>query len=54
MEGRDTYGKVGKKIKSPEVDGNSTGRLTESTYLDPWDISSFTMFPAPSREIVVR
>jgi hypothetical protein len=39
MEVRDTYGRVEGKIKGPEVDGNPTERPTESTHLDPWELS---------------
>ena len=39
MQVRDTYGRVEGKIKGPEVDGNPTERPTESTNLDPWELS---------------
>jgi hypothetical protein len=32
-----SYGRIGGRIMGPEGDKNSTGRLTESTNLDPWD-----------------
>jgi hypothetical protein len=34
-----SYGRVGERFESPEGDRNSTGRLTESTNLDPWELS---------------
>jgi hypothetical protein len=33
----DSYGRIGGRIMDPEGDRNSTGRLRESTNLDPWD-----------------
>jgi hypothetical protein len=35
----DSYERVGRRVKSPEGDRNSTGRPTESTILDPWVLS---------------
>ena len=36
MELGDSYGRIGGRIAGPEGDKNSTGRPSESTYLDPW------------------
>jgi hypothetical protein len=36
MKLKESYGRVGRKIKGPEEDRDSTGRPTESTNLDPW------------------
>jgi hypothetical protein len=36
---REFYGRVVGKIEEPQVDRNSTGRLTETTNLDPWWLS---------------
>jgi hypothetical protein len=37
MELRDSYGRLGERIASPEGYRNSIGGLTQSTNLDPWD-----------------
>jgi hypothetical protein len=39
MEVGNTYGTVRGRIEGPEVYGHTTGRLRESTNLDPWGIS---------------
>jgi len=36
---RDSYGRVGGRVKSPEEGRDSTGRPTDSTNLDPWELS---------------
>jgi hypothetical protein len=38
MKVRDSYGKVRGKTEDPEGDKNSTGRPTESTNLDSWEL----------------
>lgn len=38
-EVEDFYGRVGERIEGPELDRNTTGRITESTNLDPWEVS---------------
>ena len=39
MQVRDTYGRVGGRIEAHKVNGNPIGRPTESTNLDPWELS---------------
>jgi hypothetical protein len=39
MKVREPYGRVGGRIVGPEGDRNTTGRPTESTNLDPWELS---------------
>ena len=39
MELGDSYGKVGGgRIDGPKRESNSTGRPTETPYLDPWEL----------------
>jgi hypothetical protein len=35
----ESYGRVGGRIEGSEEDRDSTGRSTESTNLDPWELS---------------
>jgi hypothetical protein len=39
MKVGDSYESAGGRIEGPEGDRNSTGRPTESTSLDPWQLS---------------
>jgi hypothetical protein len=39
MELRDSYGRVGERIESPEGDRNSTASPKTSTNLEPWGLS---------------
>jgi len=39
MEAKDSYGRIGRRTEGPEGGRNPTGRSTESTNLDPWELS---------------
>ena len=39
MELGDSFGRVEERIEDPERYGNPIGRPTESTNLDPWELS---------------
>ena len=38
IEVRDSYGRIRGRIEETEEDGNSIGRPTVSTNLDPWEL----------------